>query len=105
MLKNGTEQERVALQILTKSLTVRATEKVVDAILHPPPPPKPKPAENEFSRAIEAVEQKLIQHLTTNVSIHHAEKKGKIEIDYYGVDDLNRILAVLGVEEEAFAGD
>ncbi|MBE2282933.1 MAG: ParB/RepB/Spo0J family partition protein [Prosthecobacter sp.] len=105
MLKNGSEQERVALQILTKGLTVRATEKVIDAILHPPPPPKPKPAEHEFSRAIEAVEQKLIQHLTTNVSIQHAEKKGRIEIDYYGVDDLNRILAVLGLEEESFAGN
>jgi len=105
MLKKHDEQERVADQILSKGLTVRATEKVVDGILHPPPPPKPKPAENEFSRAIEAVEQKLIQHLTTNVTIHHAEKKGKIEIDYYGVDDLNRILAALGVEEEAFAGE
>lgn len=105
MLKKHDEQERVADQILSKGLTVRATEKVVDGILHPPPPPKPKPAENELSRAIEAVEQKLIQHLTTNVSIHHAEKKGKIEIDYYGVDDLNRILAALGVEEEAFAGE
>jgi ParB family chromosome partitioning protein len=48
------------------------------------------------------VEQKLIQHLTTNVSIQHAEKKGRIEIDYYGAEDLNRILALLGVEEEAF---
>lgn len=105
MLKKHDEQERVADQILSKGLTVRATEKVVDGILHPPPPPKPKPAENELTRAIEAVEQKLIQHLTTNVSIHHAEKKGKIEIDYYGVDDLNRILAALGVEEEAFAGE
>ncbi|MFO1483429.1 MAG: ParB/RepB/Spo0J family partition protein [Verrucomicrobiaceae bacterium] len=105
MLKKHDEQERVALQILAKGLTVRATERMVDVILHPPPPPKPKPAENELSRAIEAVEQKLIQHLTTNVSIHHADKKGKIEIDYYGVDDLNRILAVLGVEEEAFAGE
>lgn len=105
MLKKHDEQERVALQILAKGLTVRATERMVDVILHPPPPPKPKPVENEFSRAIEAVEQKLIQHLTTNVSIHHADKKGKIEIDYYGVDDLNRILAVLGVEEEAFAGE
>jgi ParB family chromosome partitioning protein len=57
---------------------------VIDAILHPPPPPKPKPTETEFARAIESVEQKLIQHLTTNVSIHHAEKKGRIEIDYYG---------------------
>ncbi|HBJ84219.1 MAG TPA: transcriptional regulator [Verrucomicrobiales bacterium] len=102
MLKKQDEQERVAQQIISKGLTVRATEKVIDAILHPPPPPKPKPTETEFARAIETVEQKLIQHLTTNVSIHHAEKKGRIEIDYYGSDDLNRILALLGVEEEAF---
>lgn len=104
MLKKHDEQERLAEQIISKGLTVRATEKAVDLILHPPPPPKPKPAETDFARAIQAVEQKLIQHLTTNVSIHHAEKKGKIEIDYYGADDLNRILALLGVEEEAFEG-
>jgi ParB family chromosome partitioning protein len=105
MLKKQEEQERVALQIITKGLTVRAAEKVIDAILHPPLPPKPKPTETEFARAIEAVEQKLIQHLTTNVSIQHAEKKGRIEIDYYGAEDLNRILALLGVEEEAFTED
>lgn len=102
MLKKQEEQERVAFQIITKGLTVRAAEKVIDAILHPPLPPKPKPTETEFARAIESVEQKLIQHLTTNVSIQHAEKKGRIEIDYYGAEDLNRILALLGVEEEAF---
>ena len=28
--------------------------------------------------------------------------KGRIEIDYYGVEDLNRILGLMGVEEEAF---
>ena len=102
MLKQHDEQERLAHQIISKGLTVRATEKAIDAILHPPPPPKPKPTETDFARAIDAVEQKLIQHLTTNVSIHHAEKKGRIEIDYYGAEDLNRILAALGVEEEAF---
>jgi ParB family transcriptional regulator, chromosome partitioning protein len=103
MLKQHEEQERVAQQIVAKSLTVRATEKAVDAILHPPPPPAPKPTETDLTRAIQAVEQKLIQHLTTNVSIHHGEKKGRIEIDYYGVEDLNRILSVIGVQEETFA--
>lgn len=103
MLKKHDEQERLAQQIVAKGLTVRATEKAIDAILHPPPPPKPKPTETDLARAIEAVEQKLIQHLTTNVSIHHSDKKGRIEIDYYGVEDLNRILGMIGVEEEAFA--
>ncbi|MEZ5386791.1 MAG: ParB/RepB/Spo0J family partition protein [Prosthecobacter sp.] len=102
MLKNEHEQDRIAHQIISKGLTVRATEKVVDAVLHPPPPPPPQPAESEFARAIKAVEQKLIQHLTTNVSIQHGEKKGRIDIDYYGAEDLNRILGLLGVEEEAF---
>lgn len=105
MLKKSEEQESVAQQIITKGLTVRATEKVIDGILHPPPPPKPKPTETEFARAIDAVEQKLIQHLTTNVSIHHSDKKGRIEIDYYGADDLNRILAALGIQEESFEED
>ncbi|WP_395749831.1 ParB/RepB/Spo0J family partition protein [Prosthecobacter sp.] len=102
MLKKHEEQERLALQIVAKSLTVRATEKAVDAILHPPPPPPPKPTETDLMRAIKAVEQKLIQHLTTNVSINHGEKKGRIEIDYYGVEDLNRVLSVIGVPEETF---
>lgn len=103
MLRNHAEQERVASQIVAKGLTVRATEKAIHAVLNPPPPPRPKSAETDFTHAIEAVEQKLIQHLATNVSIHHAEKKGRIEIDYYGGEDLNRILSVLGVEEEVFS--
>ena len=43
-----------------------------------------------------------MSHLSTNVAIHHGDKKGRIEIDYYGPEDLNRILALLGVEEETF---
>jgi ParB family chromosome partitioning protein len=54
MLKKQEEQERVALQIITKGLTVRAAEKVIDAILHPPLPPKPKPTETEFARGAKA---------------------------------------------------
>ena len=49
-----------------------------------------------------AVEQRLTRHFTTNVSVNHADKKGRIEIDYYGVEDLNRLLGLMGVEEEEF---
>jgi ParB family transcriptional regulator, chromosome partitioning protein len=31
------------------------------------------------------------------VSIHHGEKRGRIEIEYYGDDDLQRIVAALGL--------
>ncbi len=98
-LKDAADQERAAEEVVRKGLTVRAAEKLANAILNPPPP-KPQLGDNEINRAIESVEQRLMHHLTTNVSVKHAEKKGSIEIDYYGVEDLNRILALMGVPEE-----
>ena len=101
-LKNTDDQLRAAEDVTRKSLTVRATEKLANSILHPPPP-KQVHTDGDVMRAIEAVEQRLMHHLTTNISIHHQEKKGRIEIDYYGVEDLNRILALMGVKEEPLA--
>ena len=102
-LKSSKDQEKLAQEVVQKSLTVRATEKAVNAILHPPAPkPAPSDKEGELGRAIESVEQRLISRLSTNVSIHHGDKKGRIEIDYYGTEDINRLLALLGVEEESF---
>ena len=101
-LKKPREQERAADEVIKKGLSVRATEKLVQAILNPPPA-KPAVGGNEFDTAIDAGEHKLVSHLNTNVSLHHSDKKGRIEIDYYGVEDLNRIIALLGVEEEPFA--
>ena len=45
-----------------------------------------------------AIEEKLQQKLGTHVSIHHGKKKGRIEIEYYGNDDLARLLGIFGVE-------
>ena len=47
--------------------------------------------------AIADLEGRLRERLTTHVTIHHSEKKGRIEIQYYGNDDLDRILLLLGV--------
>jgi len=34
------------------------------------------------------------------VALHHGDKRGRIEIEYYGPDDLERILSVLGLKQE-----
>lgn len=102
-LKNADEQTRAAEDVVRKGLTVRATEKLVAQILRPPPPPKPEiKSSAELEAAIRMVEQRLVGKFATNVSVHHTEKKGRIEIDYYGVDDLNRVLGLMGLEEESF---
>ncbi len=99
MLKAEDAQTKAAEEVVKKGLTVRATEKLAHNIINPPTP-KPKFDDADVLRAIETCEQRMLQHLSTNVAIKHSEKKGTIEIDYYGVEDLNRLLALMGVPEE-----
>ena len=46
--------------------------------------------------AVSDLESRLRDRLATHVTIHHGEKKGRIEIQYYGNDDLDRILSHTG---------
>ena len=49
----------------------------------------------EVSGEIQAIEERLQQALGTKVRIHHGKKRGKIEIEYYSLDDLDRVLKIL----------
>jgi ParB family chromosome partitioning protein len=44
---------------------------------------------------IESLEERLIRHLGTKVRICHRGRKGKIEIEYYSLDELERLLEIL----------
>jgi ParB family chromosome partitioning protein len=102
-LKDAKAQLQAAKEVVAKGLTVRATEKLVQGLLNPPQP-KAKPASPGFSadvaEAVEACERRLTEHLSTHVKIRHSEKKGVIEIDYYGNDDLGRLLSLMGMPED-----
>lgn len=45
--------------------------------------------------AVAALEEKLRHRYATAVAIHHGDKKGRIEIEYYDDDDLERILDLM----------
>jgi ParB family chromosome partitioning protein len=86
---------KVRDQVVSKSLSVRETEKLVKrtkkAALSPPPSPK-KPDPN-----ILALENSLKQSLGTKVKIVAKKKGGKIEINYFSAEDLERLLERLGI--------
>lgn len=104
-LKQTEEIESAARTVVDKGLTVRGTEKLVDSLLRPAPPKADaSDADVQFHQALKAVEQRMMRHFSTGISLHHGEKKGRIELDYYGVDDLNRLLGMMGVGEEDFGG-
>jgi ParB family chromosome partitioning protein len=96
-LKDADSQKLAADQIIRRKLTVRAAEKLTQSLLANPDAgtdPK-KAAPREIDVHVRELTKRLQEHLATHVSIQHAAKKGRIEIEYYGNDDLDRILALL----------
>lgn len=61
--------------------------------------PKRKKAEDDaYSIELERLQDRLSSGLGTKVKISHNKNRGKIEIEYYGNDDLERILSMFNVE-------
>ena len=58
-------------------------------------------AEAVSAAGLSDLENRLQQHLATRVTIHHGEKRGRIEIEFYGNDDLQRVLGLLGLPPDA----
>jgi ParB family chromosome partitioning protein len=105
-LKSPEEQLLIAQVVMRQGHTVRATEKLVathfanQGTERPTRSPGNGTRHAPLSPAILHVQNRLQQHLATHVTLHPGEKRGRIEIDYYGKDDLQRILDVLGVGSE-----
>jgi ParB family chromosome partitioning protein len=101
-LKEPDEQRAVAETILRRSATVRATERLVARQLGGTRPRRRRQsaANAATSATIEDLQNRLQEHLGTRVLVHHGEKRGRIEIEYYGNDDLQRVLGALGLPEQ-----
>jgi ParB family chromosome partitioning protein len=98
-LKEPDEQRAVAEIILRRSATVRSTERLVARQLGGTRPRRRRQtaANAATSATIEDLQNRLQEHLGTRVLVHHGEKRGRIEIEYYGNDDLQRVLGALGL--------
>ena len=51
----------------------------------------------ELPPALKHLENKLQHRFATRVSLHHADKRGRIEIEYFGSDDLHRLIGEFGI--------
>jgi ParB family transcriptional regulator, chromosome partitioning protein len=97
-LKAPEEQLLVAETVLRRNATVRAAERLVARQLGIGRSRRKRAVElTVTSAAIEDLQNRLQQRLGTHVTLHHGEKRGRIEIEYYGNDDLQRIIAALGL--------
>ena len=100
-LKAPEEQLAVAETVLRRSATVRATERLVARQIGSAKPRRRRPSLVSVSAStVEHLQSRLQEYLGTRVVLHHGEKQGRIEIEYYGADDLQRIMQVIGFPPE-----
>lgn len=83
------KQIEAARKIIKKDLSVREAEILTRRFA------KPQKAKFHKDPQIVSLEEKLIRSLGTKVRISHKGKKGKIEIEYYSLDELDRLLDIL----------
>jgi len=95
-LANAGEQLLAAERVRKENLTVRATERLVESMRKGSKPATKRKAAAATSEAIFAdLEKRLQQHVGTRVRIVGKASAGKIEIQYFSAEDLERILQLL----------
>lgn len=94
ILALGPVQEQVAAarEIVSEKLSVRATEKKIKLVIER----KRKIPFKELE--IADLEEKLERYFGTKANINDKRQGGKIEITYYSLEDLERIIELMGVK-------
>lgn len=87
------KQETVARKVFDEKLSVRETEALVKRMLEPPKTEKKSKFTTAEDAIYESLEEKMKSIMGTRVQIHRKKNdKGKIEIEYYSKDELERII-------------
>lgn len=85
-------QEKTAYLVIEKDMSVRQLENYVNQINKPDRLPKVR---ESFSVIKDDIENMLSGKLGTKVTIVNGKKKGKIEIEFYDKDSLDKIVNIL----------
>ena len=92
-ISDAEKQYSVAMRIFDEKLSVRETEKLVKTILNPSKKKETGTGNSAEDAIYEKLEEKMKNITGTRVFIHRKKNnKGKIEIEYYSRDDLDRII-------------
>lgn len=95
-LENTEDQFIAAQKVIDEGLSVRETESLV-ASFHKV---KPVARKMKIDPYYKDIEKRLAKSMGTKVLLKpKAKNKGKIEIEYYSMEDLNRLLEYLKLEE------
>ncbi len=97
-LENKEKQKELCALVVKKGLSVRETEAIAKRWSEKPKKsPAPAGKRGDLESQLTSLQDSLRKHLGTKVHILQKGKRGKIEIEYYSPEDLERIVeAILG---------
>ncbi len=95
MLEDPAAISRAALQVCANALSVRATEKMVQGILHPGDGEQKTNKEKPVDPNVREAQQQLQRALGMKVTINDKQGKGKIVIEYASLEDFDRLMETL----------
>ena len=90
-IENGETQIKAVEEIVKRSLTVRETEALVKKLLSKKEKRKPAKLNEEY----QAIEDKLRNFFGTRVKLTSSKKNGRILIEYYSLEELDRIVSAI----------
>ncbi|MBU0634695.1 MAG: ParB/RepB/Spo0J family partition protein [Candidatus Omnitrophica bacterium] len=97
-LEDADKQARLCERIMREGLSVREAENLAGANKKEP---KTKTVKTGKDPHVREVEEELQQIFATKVNVVHGKKRGKIQIEYYSLDDLERLLAIIRKQNQA----
>ncbi|MGI6450813.1 MAG: ParB/RepB/Spo0J family partition protein [Desulfitobacteriia bacterium] len=97
-LENTEEQLALAQKIAEEGLSVRETEVILQGIREKKKEPQIRKVKKPQYDSMKEIEEKLRNAFQTKVAVKGNESKGKIEIEYYSKEELNRLLEEWQIE-------
>ena len=92
---NGPVREFLITRVIEDGLNVRQTELLAKDLTKTAAPKTKKQETTAYKIELEKISSSLAEYLGTKVKLSGNSKKGKIEIEYYGNADLERLLELI----------
>lgn len=91
-IKSAPEQYAVAMKVINLQLSVRQTENMCKNLTRKSKQEQPKPIAVDY---IAECEKTLSKRLSRGVRIVNGKRKGRVELEYYGEEDLQQLYELL----------
>ena len=95
-ISDGDIQYELSQRIIDEKLSVREIERIVKGILTNNEKSKEK-VNKELNSYYRDIKDRLQEYFGTKVNLSNKKNKGKIEIEYYSEEDLQRILDIINL--------